>query len=258
MAEPATDLAQTPEGTTAETTTDGSSAPPSQTTASGPDGAVESFFDPESIRGKPELEAAYKQMQASYTKKSQEFARNRDKVSQYDQFMSDPVGTMRQLAQQMGYQLVQGSQEPGDTQDFQTWDDVMAAAEKKVMKRLEPVLGEIQQMKRSTIEQRLDTQYPDWRQYEDDMMQLLQQHPTLVQDVDRLYRMAVPPEVLEARALKAAQRKLQGTKDASNVQGSSKTTKSVTQSTRAKNFDEAVELAKARLAEQGLRPPGNY
>src|SRR6476659_713228 len=77
----------------------GDSGRAAQTTGNGPVAdAIESFFDPASIQGKPELEAAYKQMQSSYTKRMQELSKLRPKIDAYDRFEKDPLGTMRQIA----------------------------------------------------------------------------------------------------------------------------------------------------------------
>src|SRR5262245_14946798 len=96
-----------------------------QTTTTGPVAdAIESFFDPASIAGKPELEAAYKQMQGSYTKRMQEMAKSRDKVTAYDQFMQNPQGMLQQLAAQYGLQIVPRGQEQPQEQEFKSWDDV--------------------------------------------------------------------------------------------------------------------------------------
>src|ERR1051325_9370510 len=94
----------------------GASGSTAQTTGSGSVAdAIKSFFDPASIAGKPELEAAYKQMQGSYTKRMQEFAKHRTKIDAYDAFERDPLGTMRNIAQQYGYQFVQaGKDQPKD------------------------------------------------------------------------------------------------------------------------------------------------
>jgi hypothetical protein len=231
-----------------------------QTTGNGPDAAatVESFFDPASIADKPELLTAYKQMQGHYTKRMQEFAGNRSKVEAFDRFQADPIGMMRQIAAQHGYQFVQGSPQGGKPEDWapQTWDDVLAKAKEHVLEEMQPVFNEVRSLKKQNIETYLDGKFPDWRTYETDMMDVLKNHPTLVGDPDRLYRMSVPPEVLEARATKAAMQKLQAKTDNAQVSGG-QTTKQTTSSERTGplSFDQAVEAARSKLAGLGMKRP---
>lgn len=235
----------------------GESVASTQTTGNGTEQSGESFFDYESIKGKPELEAAYKEMQRAFTSKNDVFAKGKDKISQYDNFMKNPVDTMRQLAQQYGYQMVQG--QPQDTdgkpKSYENWDQVMEEAERRVMEKMQPMFGELQNLKKQGVEQALDSSFPDWRTYEDSMMENLQAHPTLVNDHKKLYQMSVPAEVLEAKAMKAALAKIQGTTDSGKIQGQSTTTQQATAPKAAKSFDEAVTIARAELVKRGMKQP---
>ena len=249
-----------PAGTTVSATdgqANGQSGAPTQTTGNGTEQSGESFFDYESIRGKPELEGIYKEMQRGLTKKSEVYKAGADKISQYDDFMKNPVDTMRQLAQQYGYQMIQGQAEGqgGDPKNFENWDQVMEEAERRVMEKMQPMFGEMQSLKKQGVEQALDNSFPDWRTYQDTMMENLQAHPTLVNDHEKLYQMSVPASVLEARATKAALAKIQGTTASGQVQGQSTTTQQATAPKAAKSFDEAVTIAKAELASKGMKPP---
>lgn len=231
-----------------------------QTTGNGSDAAatVESFFDPASIADKPELLAAYKQMQGSYTKRMQEFASHRQKVDAFDRFQANPIETMRQVAAQYGYQFVQGAPQGDKPEDFtpQTWDDVLNQAKKVVLKEMEPVFNEVRSLKKQNVETYLDSKFPDWRTYETEMMGLLKDHPSLVHDPERLYRNAVPPEVLEARATKAAMQKLQAKTDNAQVSGSQATSQTTTSTrTGPVTFDQAVEMARSKLAGLGMKRP---
>lgn len=255
-----------PAGTTVIATdgqANGQSGAPVQTTGNGTEQSGESFFDYESIRGKPELEGIYKEMQRGLTKKSEVYKAGADKISQYDNFMKNPVDTMRQLAQQYGYQMIQGAAEgqgeDGKPRTYNSWEEVEAAADERADKRMEarlgPMVSELQTLKKQGVTQALDKDFPDWRTYEDTMLENLQAHPTLVNDHEKLYQMSVPPEVLEARAMKAALAKIQGTTDSGTVQGQSTTTQQATAPKAAKSFDEAVTIARTALASQGLKPP---
>lgn len=253
-------------GTTAAAPSSGTGTPGStaQTTGNGPEPsatAIESFFDPASIAGKPELELAYKQMQAQFTKRMQAVAKDKTKVEAYDRFQSDPLGVMRQIAAQYGYQFVQGPPNGGgngtpEAWNPQSWDDVMARAKELVLEEMKPVFDEVRGLKKQNIETYMDSKYADWRTYETEMMETLRAHPSLVGDPDKLYRLSVPPEVLEARATKAAMARLQATTQQSQVSGPS-TTQAPTSAapTGPMSFQQAVEHAKKQLAAKGLTRP---
>lgn len=217
--------------------------------------ALESFFDPNSIKGKPELESAYKQMQSAFTKRMQETAQHRTKIDAYDQFQRNPVQTMQQYAAALGYKLVQGGEEAPKDWNPQSWDDVMAEAEKRVLRKMEPVYNEMRNLKKNSVETYLDTNYTDWRTYEDDMLKTLQTHPSLANDPDALYRLAVPSQVWESRAMKTAMEKLRKTGEAGSVQGSNKSARPTNPTPKGPlSFDQAVEVARQRVAASGMRP----
>src|SRR5690606_24855797 len=90
-----------------------------QTTGNGPGAeAEESFFDPRAIQDKPELMAAYKQMQGEFTKHMQKFASQRQRLEILDRFERDPIGTLQAIVPNYGYQLVQRGQEQPQDQEF--------------------------------------------------------------------------------------------------------------------------------------------
>ena len=243
-----------PQGTTEQ------SANAGQTTQQGSVQADESFFDPKSIEGKPELQAAYKQMQRAFTKKNQAFREQQKKVEAYDGFIRNPMDSMKQIARQYGYQLVQADPNGKETDEGpKTWDDVYSIAEKRVFEKLEPLLGEVKQMKQSNVETYLDNHYADWRTYEDDMVANLQRHPTLAGDPDLLYQMSVPREVIESRAQKAAMERLRNSSEAGKISGASTTSKTTAKEELPKSgssFNDFVAYAKAKLAREGLKGVG--
>lgn len=227
----------------------------------------ETFFDPRDIADKPELLAAYKQMQKAFGKKNEEIKAARSKIEVYDQFSQDPLGALKRMASQMGYELARpgGAQPnaPGQTgqEEPQSWEDVFRIAEQraeaKLLQRFAPVLQEVSTLKRTNIEKLLDDSAPDWRQYEEDMMGNLRAHPSLVNDPVKLYRLSVPQEVLESRATQAALKKMQDKVNSAQTSGQSTTSKKagVGSPDKAMSFNEAVQFAKAKLAEEGMRPP---
>lgn len=232
-----------------------------QTTGNG-SGAVaeETFFDPRSIEGKPELQSAYKQMQGEFTKRMQKSRAREQDLQLVDQFRANPMAVLQQLAAQYGVRILQGGQEEPANQDWnpQSWDDVKKHFFEEFKKeQLAPLVSEVRDLKKQNIEQYLTTNHPDWRTYEDPMLETLRKHPTLVNDPDTLYRMSVPSSVLESRATAAALAKLKGATD--NAQISGGTTRNATSSepTGKLSFDQAVEVARKRLAARGLSAPRN-
>ena len=227
---------------------------PAKTTANGADsGTDKSFFDPREIEHSPELKAAYKQMQAKWTKSMQSIKEQQNKISAYDGFSQNPHAAIQQLAKQYGYNLVQGQPSTGEDAAPKTWDDVYARAKQDVLKELEPALGEIRQLKQQNVEQYLDNKYSDWRTYEDEMLGLLKDHPSLAKDADKLYRLAIPEDVWEARATKAAMAKLKTAGDSGQISGARSTTNQTTGTPSIKSFNDAVAAAKAKLASEGIR-----
>lgn len=233
-------------GTTAAPAGDGSATP----------GEEVSFFDPSTVT--EELMPAYKQMQAAFTKKMQGFGDQQIAIDAYNAFQANPMGMLKQLATQYGYNLVTG-QNPnasgegeGEAWEPQSWDEVMKKAEENVMQRLHPELKSIRQKE---MERTMDSISPDWRVYEDPMMKNLQNHPSLVNDPEALYRMSVPPEVMESRATQAALKKLQDKGNAAQLSGGSMTTRTQTASPEGiHTFADAIKFAESELASKGVRP----
>jgi len=255
-----------PEGSQTQQTT-----PPASADSGPAEGQAEdSFFDPKDIQDKPELMAAYKQMQGAFSKKMAGLAQDRRKIEAYDAFNADPISTMQQFAQRLGYQLTpaqaaQAAQAMEQQQQAEwepeSWNDVMAKATQQakaeIFRDLQPFIGHIQQVQKSQIESHLDEAAPDWRQYETEMSALLKQHPSLAKDPVALYRLAVPPEVLESRATQQALKRLQAKTDAARISGASQTSKKPglgPEPGKSLSFAESVAFAKQRLAEQGIKP----
>lgn len=227
------------------------------------------FFDPSTVP--EELKPAYKQMQSAFTKKMQGLSGSKQKIEAYDQFMADPVGQMQQVAKQYGYNLtraeaaqaMQGQQQGQPQQNWepQSWDEVMSVAEQRaeqrIMAKLQPFLGNVQKVTSQTIERQLSEIDPEWRKYEDDMRAKLQKHPTMVNDVDELYRMSVPQEVLNSRAVQTALAKFQSKADQAKVSGTTRTshaspaTPDITKLKDSDAFDMAVQIARKKIASGG-------
>lgn len=252
-------------GSVPESAAPGTPAPGGATgTASVASAPEPSFFDPSAV---PEdLKPAYKSMQAAFTRKTQELAKQREKVQAYDAFMSDPVGQMQRLAGQYGLSLTRAEAKAAVEQQSaqqwvpQTWDEVLeraeSRAEERVLQKLSPLLGEVRNLKKTQIETMLDSTVPEWRQYEDQMSQVLRDHPSLVNAPELLARAVIPQEVQEGRAMAAALKKLEGKAQAARVSHGSQTSKEQSEApTGSMTFDQAVAFARRQLEKKGMKAP---
>lgn len=220
-----------------------------------------SFFDPSTIQDKPELVAAYKQMQAAYTKKTTALSQDRSKIEAYDAFTRDPMNQLKALASQYGLEINQvgarkQEQGPdGENWEPQNWQDVFKRAKEEViqelMPQLRPVFDGVRQVTATNIEKQLDSLDPQWRLYEDEMKANMTEHPSLVKDVAKLYRLSVPEEVLNSRATQAAMKKFEDKAKSAQVHGNQGATKTAALPKKAANFTDAVEQARAMIANGG-------
>lgn len=259
---------ETPEGTTQETVDTEATGQVTATPESQPDETT--FFDPKEVP--EELQPAYKQMQRAFTKKTQDLAKHRKKVEAYDAFERDPVNTLQRIAGQMGYSLTRAEAQAMHNQNQaqagedlsnwqpQTWQEVLQKAEERAIARvrqeqqsqLEPVLNEVKGLRRNQIEKVLDDEVPEWRQYEDEMSTLLQDHPSLVKDPVRLARLAIPDEVWQSKAMQAAMKRLQSKANSAQPSAGSTTRKEPSAKPKGNlTFQEAYEAAKKELSSGG-------
>ncbi|MBT7628785.1 MAG: hypothetical protein HN597_03650 [Desulfobacula sp.] len=207
---------------------------------------------------KTQAQALQKSLQAGYTKKFQGISEQKKKIDAYDAFTADPVSQIEKMAKQLGYQLSRGeAQKQVNEGDWEpkSWDEVFKKAEESILSKLSPVLNEVQAIKKNSIESEFDKMDPSWRTYESNMMDVLKLHPTLAKDPATLYKMSVPPELLESRATQKALKKMEAKVKGGEVAGAS-TTKQ--QSTglpdKALSFQDAIAAAKKKLATEGIRP----
>ncbi|MBE3145331.1 MAG: hypothetical protein IMZ61_15640 [Planctomycetes bacterium] len=121
------------------------------------------------------------------------------------------------------------------------------------MAKLQPFIGNVQQVTAKNIERQLAEIDPEWATYQDNMRTTLQKYPQMVDDVEALYRNSVPPEVLHSRAVQQALSKFQSKTDQAKVSGSSKSSRSepappdITKMTDREAFNWAVENAKRTI-----------
>jgi hypothetical protein len=244
----ATEAVEATSESTAEVTED-TTATTGTTADTSQAGSEESFFDPSTLSD--ELLPAYKQMQGHFTRTMQSLKADKDKIAAYNAFQTNPKETIRQLAGQYGLSLQEAAQvanefEPND------WNDVTKHITDSVLQQLGPLMGEVRSVKQTSIEQQLDASMPEWREYEDDMKQIMQRHPTLVDDPVALARMAIPEAVQQGKAMQAAMRKMEAKVKASTVTGGSGTTKGADPLKPPKNgtFQEYVDFAKRKIASE--------
>lgn len=199
-------------------------------------------------------------MQGKWTKEMQRFKAAQKKAETLDSISSNPLAAAKQWAQQNGWDLVQRDPNAkAETTDApKTWDEVYSRAKQEVLKEIQPMLGEVRQLKQQNVEQYLDQNHADWRTYEDEMLETLKSHPTLAHDPDKLYDLSVPTQVKEARAYAAALAKLKGAGEHAQVSGTGTPRQSST-STDAPpgigtSFNDTINWAKAKLAREGITP----
>lgn len=246
------------------TVDDGQSVSPPGTTDDGLQG--DTVFDPAEFKRLTEnldpeilkqVTALQTGLQGAYTKKFQSISNDRQKIEAFDAFNADPVATIKQMAQQYGVSLGDSPTPDGEGEfDPQNWGDVFAKVKDVIMKDLSPVLNEVQNIKRTSIEKQLLELDPGYKQYEDKMLANIKEYPNLVNNPAALYRLSVPQEVLESRATQAALAKMQKKVDSGRVSGNTATTKTTTSGLpdKALTFQEAVSAAKKKLKDEGLKP----
>lgn len=253
------DKGQATQSNKGEGGTSQATAAPASTGTAAPE--APSFFDPKSIHDKPELMTAYNEMRAAYTKKTQALSQDRSKIEAYDAFTRDPMNQLKLLASQYGLEITPAgvrkqAQEQGASEwEPQNWQDVTNRIREEVigeiMPKLKPVFEGVQQVTATNIEKQLDSLDPQWRLYEDEMKANMTEHPSLVKDVAKLYRLSVPEEVLNSRATQAAMKKFEDKAKSAQVHGNQGATKTAALPKKAANFTDAVEQARAMIANGG-------
>jgi hypothetical protein len=261
QAAPAGTTANATEPADGQGTADGSSASTGQAAAAPAAQMFDEHFDPKTLPA--ELQPAYKQMHGVFTRKMQSFSQDRDLLDQAKSFMADPVAGMQRMAAQYGYQLTRreaqaalgqqqgGAWDPASGEAPPDWNTLLSVAEQRaeqrLMQKFAPVIQNVQQMQASSIEKQLDDLDPQWRTYEDSMRSNLKDHPTLVKNVEALYRLSVPAEVIESRATQAALARIQKTTQAAKVSGTSTARSTSPAPRKIESFQDAVEAAKEQL-----------
>lgn len=245
-------------------------------------GTSDVVFDPEEFKQlvgnlpddvQSQVNALHKQLLADYTKKTQGVSEIRKAAEAYQAFQQDPHRTLQQVAKQFGYELSKPGQEktsssesgngwnPDSGDDPKTWQDVIGYISKSIENRigemLNPVFDEFQTVKKHSIESQLAEIDPSWQSYEDQMKANLNKHPSLATDPALLYRVSVPADVLESRATQRALKRMEAKAKSGELSGASTTTrkpKAGVEPDKSLSFADAVNFARKKLAEEGIRP----
>lgn len=220
---------------------------------------------------KTQIEPYYKQMQADYTRKTQRLSKKEkeylQKVQAYDQFTSNPVQNLAQLAQQYGYSMTpvgaqpqQQKQQPAVTPDWtpNTWEDVFGKSaeflkpqfEQMLQEAVNPYQQEINYLKQQLgtyqadkVEAQFNQIDPEWRQYEDDMRDLLMEHPTLAKDPKKLFKLVIPEEKLKTKYYQEALKDLEKRTQAAKIESSGRSQPTKPQAPKFNSFDDAFKDA---------------
>ena len=216
------------------------------------------FFDPSAVP--EELMPAYKNMQGQFTKKMQGLSDSRQKGEAYDQLFANPEQSLRQLAQQYNVNL--GNQQPApvvpeaqENWEPKSWNELLdradARAEERIMQKLAPVINpmmeELKTVKKSETERKLDAAWPEWRQYETEMVDVLKKHPTLADDPVTLAELATPNDIKESKAYKKALNTLNKKVDSSKVVTSPGVKADTNTAKRPMSFHESYIQAKRQI-----------
>jgi hypothetical protein len=213
------------------------------------DTSVEEIYD---INALPEeLQPLAKKLQASFTKKMQKLSGERQKIEVYDQFAADPVGTMKRLAKSYGYDLKElGASDISSKSEDETVEQWLEKRlEDKLSRVLQPYAEKLGKIEESTFKTYLDTFYPDWYDYEDQMVDLLRKHPTLRNDIDTLYQLATIDKV-ESKTIKETIESFKKKKD-NIVDANKQSTANVNlepSTERRMSLKEAMQLAKKQIS----------
>lgn len=201
----------------------------------------ERFIDPDELP--KELLPHFKKMQASFTRRMQAIASQKEKVNLYDQLVAGGPEAVKILAQKVG--LYVADKEPSKEMEPEYGDSsTVSWIRKEIKAMLEEAVGPIKEntnkLKASQVERYLDENHTDWRLYDDVMADLVKKHPTLGEDVDALYELA------KTSATKVERMKTASNKRSSIVTKSSSSNRPVSIPKRAETLEEAIAMARAK------------
>ena len=172
----------------------------------------------------------------------QKLAGERKKVELAEKILENPDKAIELIAEATGRNTP--TQQPEQEED-ETAEYVKVVAMSAIQPLIQQLSSEVATLKASLAQTYLDNQYPDWYLYENEMAELVNKHPSLGQDLDKLYLLAKSAHE-EAAAIKAQSRKkpTSATKPSAGRHEAEEIKK-------AKNLDDAFNIALKKL---GYKP----
>jgi len=262
----------TTEGSASQTIDESGKVSPKETTTTETEQVRFLTLDDVPEEHRPYVESLLKdrerQMMAAYTRKTQDVAKEKQKIDAYNMFEKNPEGTIRQIAQQMGFDVIPRGQQPVASQpgmvdtanwEPQTWDEVLVKAKEQAKESLmaeirpllEPLYANLQQVKSQGLENQLSQIDENWRIYEDEIksnMEFIK--PDLLktaEGIKKLYRMSVPDDVFTSKATQTAIHQYEKKVKAAQIESKSKVNNTTPSIGKINSYDDAVKAAKKAL-----------
>lgn len=201
----------------------------------------ERFIDPDELP--KELLPHFKKMQASFTRRMQSIAGDKEKINLYNQLVAGGPDAVKFLAQKAGLEVSEKGSKPVDDPEYGD-SSTVSWIRKEIKAMLEESIGPLKdntnKLKASQVERYLDENHTDWRLYDDVMADLVKKHPTLGEDVDSLYELA------KTATTKVERMKTASNKRSSIVTKTSSSNRPISLPKRAETLEEAIAMARAK------------
>ncbi len=184
---------------------------------------------PELTREMVQGHDVFKELQSGFTKKSQRNKELETQNEQYQRALQDPLNSgiteaqMRQYLNMKGYDMRRLDAQQEDAYG----DQSQVNQDAQILQHLGPVHTELNAVKanytkliQNQVVTELESTFPDWSKYEDDIKDNLKRYPHLGENregIKQLYSMCVPPEVQREAILKEMQAEIDSKKDLSNA-----------------------------------------
>ena len=194
------------------------------------DGHAEAQLTREQVQSSP----FFKELQADHTRKAQALKEatsgreeSQKQIQQLQQALNDPMQyipeeQVRQYMRLRGYNLSKLEQ------DDYSGDNTQAIQEANLFRQIQPLQQKINDLEKQNqdilaqqVTSELNANFPDWTKYEDEIKNLVQNYPGLARSgpegIKKLYNLAVPEEVKQARMLEQLQQEMRTKQDLSNT-----------------------------------------
>jgi len=139
-------------------------------------------------------EQVHKHWQGEYTRKSQEFADLQRQMDPLLEIQRNPLPAIQQYLQQYGYQISRPGannpdtygDEPAAQQPGVDPNMILSQVQQYVQQQLSPLQENLQQQSVNQVVQELNTNFPDWEQYEGPIKDNLVKYPNLAKNISAL------------------------------------------------------------------------